>query len=324
MPNTTASARANERPEPRLGVLGSAVFSAALYGGALYGSALQLPILVPFIFVSPFPLMVTRLRSGLLAAVSGSIFAAALVGAVFVPSQSIGYLLLLAPVLLIPEAMARGRGIVRGCGWAFGLLVAQVATALLFAHDSMESLALASIEHMRSPGYVADLSAAGWPAERVEAWVEGVTATYDAMAIVYPAAYVIMAALFVLLNAAMLRGYLVRRDPGWLDGGEFERVRWPFATAVAFVLAGIAVVFPPLRPSAYNVLLVVAFFFALQGLAVVAFYAFRLAAPPFLRWAVLLLVVMNPWAPQILAAIGLFDTWFDFRKWAEPPDPKRA
>ena len=323
MPNPTISARANERPEPRLGVLGSAVFSAALYGGALYGMALQLPVLVPFIFVSPFPLMVTRLRSGLLAATSGSIFAAALVGAVFAPSQSIGYLLLLVPVLLIPEAMARGRGIVRGCGWAFAMLVAQVATALLFAHPSMEALALASIENMRSPAYLAELSAA-WPAERVEAWVEGVNATYNAMAIVYPAAYVIMAALLVLLNAALLRGYLVRRDPGWLDGGEFERVRWPFATAVAFVLAGIAVVFPPLRPSAYNVLLVVSFFFALQGLAVVAFYAFRLAAPPFLRWAVLLLVVMNPWAPQILAAIGLFDTWFDFRKWAEPPDPKRA
>ncbi|HEY5907805.1 MAG TPA: DUF2232 domain-containing protein [Vicinamibacteria bacterium] len=323
MQNPTVSARANERPEPRLGVLGSAVFSAALYGGALYGMALQLPVLVPFMFVSPFPLMVTRLRSGLLAAVSGSIFAAALIGAVSVPSQSVGYLLLLAPVLLIPEAMARGRGIVRGCGWAFALLVAQVATALLFAHPSMEALALASIENMRSPAYVAELSAA-WPPERVEAWVEGVNATYNAMSIVYPAAYVIMAALFVLLNAALLRGYLVRRDPGWLDGGEFERVRWPFATAVAFVLAGIAVLFPPLRPSAYNVLLVVSFFFALQGLAVVAFYAFRLAAPPFLRWAVLLLVVMNPWAPQILAAIGLFDTWFDFRKWAEPPDPKRA
>ena len=27
-----------------------------------------------------------------------------------------------------------------------------------------------------------------------------------------------------------------------------------------------------------------------------------------------------PWAPQILALLGLFDNWFDFRKWAEPPN----
>ena len=314
----TATARANERPEPRAGVLGAAVFSAALYGAAL-----QLPQLFPFLVVSPFPLLVVRLRSGLLAAVSASAFAAALVGVVFEPARSLGYLLLLVPVMLIAEAMARGRGILRGCGWAFAVLVCQVAVALVFAHPAMVEMALGPLEHLRSPEFVAELQAS-WPKDRVDSWLETVDLTHGAMSIVYPAAYVIMVALVVLANAAMLRGYLVRRDPGWLDGGEFERVRWPFAMAVAFVLAGAAVVMPPLRAGAYNVLLVVAFFYALQGLAVVAFYTHRLAAPPLLRSMVLLLVVMNPWAPQILAGIGLFDTWFDFRKWAEPPDPKRA
>ena len=86
-----------------------------------------------------------------------------------------------------------------------------------------------------------------------------------------------------------------------------------------FVLSGAAVAWPLARPAAYNLLLVVAFFFALQGLAVVAFYARRLAGPPLLRAAVLVLVLANPWAPQILALLGLFDNWFDFRRWAEPP-----
>jgi hypothetical protein len=44
-----------------------------------------------------------------------------------------------------------------------------------------------------------------------------------------------------------------------------------------------------------------------------------LAAPGLLRIAVMVLVLVNPWAPQILGLIGLFDTWFDFRKWAQPP-----
>ena len=318
MSQPSATARANERPEPRAGVLGAAVFSAALYGAALV-----LPQLFPFLVVSPFPLLVVRLRSGFLAAASASAFAAALVGVVFVPARSLGYLLLLVPVMLIAEAMARGRGILRGCAWAFAVLVSQVAVALVFAHPAMVQMALGPLEHLRSPDFVAELQAS-LPKDRVDAWLETVDVTHGAMSVVYPAAYVIMVALVVLANAAMLRGYLVRRDPGWLDGGEFERVRWPFAMAVVFVLAGAAVVMPPLRSGAYNVLLVVAFFYALQGLAVVAFYAHRLAAPPFLRSMVLLLVVMNPWAPQILAGIGLFDTWFDFRKWAEPPDPKRA
>jgi uncharacterized protein YybS (DUF2232 family) len=84
-------------------------------------------------------------------------------------------------------------------------------------------------------------------------------------------------------------------------------------------MAGFGVAFPPVRPASYNVLLVVAFFFALQGLAVTSYYAHRLAGPPLLRGALVALVLLNPWAPQILALLGLFDTWLDLRKWAEPP-----
>jgi predicted membrane protein DUF2232 len=312
----SATARVDERQEPWAGVLGAALFSALLHGVAL-----KLPLLVPLLVVSPFPLLVVRLRSGLPSAVGSCAFAAALLGILFSPGQSLGYLLLIVPVLLVSEAMARGRGILRGCGWAFGVLVVQVALMLVFANPRMEELALGPLEYFRSPGFLAEMRATT-PPDQIESWVERVNVLHHAMQLVYPASFIIMAALVVLANAAMLRGYLVRRDPGWLDGGEFEGVRWPFALAVAFVLAGGAVLSPPLRTGAYNVLLVVAFFFALQGLAVVAFYAHRLAAPPLLRWAVLLLVVVNPWAPQILALIGLFDIWFDFRKWAEPPAPK--
>ena len=53
-------------------------------------------------------------------------------------------------------------------------------------------------------------------------------------------------------------------------------------------------------------------------------YRCPVCGAPASRWAVLILVVVNPWAPQILALIGLFDIWFDFRKWAEPPEPTRA
>ena len=87
----------------------------------------------------------------------------------------------------------------------------------------------------------------------------------------------------VLANAALLRVYLARRDPGWLEGGEFEGVRWPLRWPWPSCSPAPRWCSPPLRPAAYNVLLVLAFFFALQGLAVVAFYARRLAAPPLLR-----------------------------------------
>jgi uncharacterized protein YybS (DUF2232 family) len=311
------TARVRERPEPRTGgALGAALFSALMFG-----SSVRLPLLVPFALIAPFPLLVVRLRHGMVPAALAAVSAAALLGSLVGGWPGLIYFMLVAPVLLIGESMARGRGMLRGCGWAFAVLALLVSAFLLFANDDMRALALASFEHSRSPEFLEGMRAS-MPPEQVDAFVEQVTTAYEAMVVVYPAAYIIFVAVIVLLNSSLLRLYLRRRDPGWLDAGEFEGVRWPFVLAVAFVALGLAVLSPLLRPAAYNGLLILAFFFGLQGLAVVCFYAQRLAAPPLLRAAVLVLVLINPWAPQILALIGLFDIWFDFRKWAEPPEAR--
>jgi uncharacterized protein YybS (DUF2232 family) len=320
MPESSLTARVRERPEPRTGgALGAALFSVLMFG--LFAH-MPHPLLVPFAALAPFPLLVTRLRNGMAPAGLAILSAAALVGALIGGGQGLSYLMLVAPLLLIAESMARGRGMVRGCAWAFAVLALEVGTALLFANPQMEAMALASFDHSRSPQFAEDLRAT-MPPEQAEALVEQVATAYEAMRVIYPAAYIILMAVIVLINASLLRVYLRRRDPGWLDAGEFEGVRWPFVLAVAFVALGLAVLSPLLRPAAYNGLLILAFFFALQGLAVVTFYAQRLAAPPLLRAAVLVLVLINPWAPQILALIGLFDIWFDFRKWAEPPEARK-
>jgi uncharacterized protein YybS (DUF2232 family) len=316
-----ATASARERREPGA----ESVLGAALGSAALFATPLLLPLLFPLAVVSPFPLLVLRLRGGRGTAMAAGSAAAALLAAAFSPFTGLLFLLLLAvPAVIMVDTMARGRGLLRGCAWAFTLIALMLGTALLFANERMSAVMLDPFEYYRSPKFMDEVRGAGVPADQVEAWSELFGALSRAMSVVYPAAWLIMGALIVLANATTLRLYLARRDPAWLDGNEFERVRWPFALAVGFVLGGLAVLSPVLRPAAYNVLLLLAFFFALQGLAVVAFYTRRLAAPPILRWAVMVLVLINPWAPQILALLGLFDLWFDFRKWAEPPPAAQA
>jgi len=181
----------------------------------------------------------------------------------------------------------------------------------------MAALALAPWDELRSASFVEGLKAAGLPAEQVQWWLDRATLVHGVMGVVYPAFFLITGAAIALGHALLLRLYLRRRDPGWLEGGEFENLRLPLALSVALVGCGAAVLAPELRPLAYNVLLVLVFLYVLQGVAVVSYYARRLAAPPLLRAAVLLLVLVNPWAPQVLCLLGLFDLWFDFRKWAE-------
>jgi len=313
----SAPATASERPESGLGsLLGAGVLAAGLYL-----SPRLAPALFPLALVSPLPLVVLRLRSGGGGTALATALAAALIAAVLTPGPAAWYLVVLAaPALLMAESLARGRGLLRGCGWAFALLVVETAVGLLVAGASLAERMLAPLEHLRSEAFLNELKAGAVPPERLTVWTEQVGTLYDALAVVFPAAYVIGGALLVLANAALLRLYLVRRDPGWLEDGEFERVRWSLGLVGVFLVSGAAVALPAARPVAYNVLLVVAFFFALQGLAVVGFYARRLAGPPLLRVAVVVLVLANPWAPQILALLGLLDNWFDFRRWAEPSE----
>jgi uncharacterized protein YybS (DUF2232 family) len=320
-PNPSATVRLRERPDPRTGGAPGAALAAA----ALYGACLKVWYLLPLALASPFPLMVARLRGGLGAGALGAILAAALLATFFRSGAALGFLLFLAvPGLLMTESLARGRGLVRGCGWAFAWLAGWMTVGLVFANPWLQTLAVSSFDPLQSATFLADMRASGVDPAKVEAWAEQVALLQRAVGIVYPAAYIIGCALVVLANATLLRLYLRRRDPAWLDGDEFEGIRWPLGLAVLFVASGLAVLAPGLRPAAYNVLLVLAFFFALQGLAVVAFYTHRLAAPPLLRGAVLFLVLANPWAPQILALIGLFDIWINFRKWAEPPEAPRG
>ena len=311
----SVSARVGDKPEPRVG----GVVVAAAVSALLFAVLRLAPILSVVAMVSPLPLIIQRLRRGLGSALLGAFLAAALIGWAFSAGLALGFLLVLVlPGLLIGESMARGRGLRRGCGWAFGLLAGEIALGLTFAGPSIAPKVLETFDAFRSPEFLAEMRTR-LPQENVDEWVAQTTFLYKVMEVVYPAAFIIMGALIVLANAALLRYYLARRDPGWLEGGEFEGIRWPLGLAVAFVASGFAVVLPPLRPAAYNVLLIVAFFFALQGLAVAAYFAHRLAGPAPLRAAVLALVLLNPWAPQILALLGLFDIWFDFRRWAEPP-----
>jgi uncharacterized protein YybS (DUF2232 family) len=307
--------------EPRLGGLLVAGFLSAL----MFGAGRFVAALAPLALVSPLPLAIQRLQGGALSAWLAATLAAALLAAASLPAAALMFLVVLAlPGLLLAEALARGRGLLRGCGWAFFVLAGFVAAGLAIAPAAMAEKVLAPIERLRSEALLAELRTGGMPPERLAEFKDQVGQLHDALSVVFPAAWVIAAAVLVAVNAALLRLYLLRRDPGWLEDGEFERVHFPLPLVMAFVVSGAAVALPLARPVAYNVLLVVAFFFALQGLAVVGFYARRLAAPPLLRALALVLVLANPWAGQILALVGLFDNWFDFRRWAEPPSGQRT
>jgi hypothetical protein len=298
---------------------------AALASALLFGLPLLVPPLSLLAAGSALPVAVLRVRAGRSAGLLGAGLAGAVVAATLSPGAGLAFLLLLAaPALLIADSAARGAGLLRGSGHAFLWLTLPLAAALIEDGPGLAERMLRPLELYSSPEFLDSLRASGLPAERVDEWAEQFASLRGALAVVYPAVLMIVAGLLVLGNAAVLRVLLARRAPEALGAPEFERLRWPVGLAAAFVASGLLVVLEAARPLAYNLLLLVAFCYALQGLAVVSYYARRLAGPPVLRAALVLLVLVNPWAPQMLALVGLFDTWLELRRFADPPKEEES
>jgi uncharacterized protein YybS (DUF2232 family) len=315
MTHTSLSVELPERGQPRVG----ATLGAGLLSALLFAPLVVAPELAFVAVACPVPLAVHRLRGGLVNGLVATLLAAGVIGLALRPGTALAFVVAFAiPGLLIAEGLARGRGLLRGCAWAFGLLTLLVATLLLADAGRMSNLLLERLDETIAPQQLELLRKGGLSSEQIDERVDQIKRLRSAVAVVFPALYFVGAGLLVLANATLLRTYLARRDPGWLEGGEFEEIRWPLALAVVFLVAGAAVALPATRSVAYNALLVLAFFFAVQGLAVATFFAHRLAGPPLLRLMVMFLVLMNPWAPQLLALLGLFDIYLDFRQWARP------
>jgi hypothetical protein len=315
-------------PEPRtVEVVGSAIASCLVFYASLLTTVVPEPwgALGLVALFSPFPLILSRLRGGRVAALLATLLSTGILGVTLSPGQALVFVGLLAgPGLLLGEALATGHGLLRGGLWGFALVAVEIGLALLWAGPELATQVSEPLRQLRSDEFLAELQKGGFDAEQVQQWTDQLGQILAAWRIVYPAAFLIMGGLLVVANAALLRAYLARRQPAWLQGGDLEGLRWPFGLAVAFVISGGSVLVPAFRSGAYNALLLVAFLYALQGLAVVAYYARRLAGPALVRIGLVLLLLLSPWALPVLALLGLFDTWADFRRFAEPPGAREG
>src|SRR5512143_2844272 len=113
--------------EPRLGgLVGAGALSALLFGAGGF-----VPALFPLALFSPAPLAVQRLRGGAASAWLAAALAAALVAAsTAIPARGFCLAAVALPGLLLGESLARGRGLMRGCAWAFGMLFAEIGAGL--------------------------------------------------------------------------------------------------------------------------------------------------------------------------------------------------
>jgi len=63
-----------------------------------------------------------------------------------------------------------------------------------------------------------------------------------------------------------------------------------------------------------NTVLVLTVIYFFQGMAVLAYWLRVKKAPGLLRWVIYLMVALEMFMAVLVAAVGLFDMWFNFRR----------
>jgi uncharacterized protein YybS (DUF2232 family) len=132
-----------------------------------------------------------------------------------------------------------------------------------------------------------------------------------------PALLILSTALSASLNYSLVRYIWQRRG----DADMFPEValaRWkaPDVCIWVFIAGGLCAIAPQtsVQTIGMNVLLLIGLLYVVQGLGILVFYFQKTSVPPLFRAIVYLFLVIQPLLLLGVAAFGLFDLWFDFRR----------
>lgn len=217
------------------------------------------------------------------------------------------------PGLLLPLLLRRGLGWDRALLLALSATVATALAALAaFAGGGIvkqvEDFMAAEIDRAMTAYRSAELSK-----EQLEE-LSGLAVTMKQFLITaWPGLGVVIFGFFLLVLVYLLTTLPATRSavpgPAFVSWKSPELLVWPL------ILGGFGLfVEGTVRTLALNLMLVLVPIYFLQGLAIVTYFFQQRGLPPLLRsLGYLMLVLLNP-LPLVVAALGLFDLWADFRK----------
>ncbi|MDW7711372.1 MAG: DUF2232 domain-containing protein [Deferrisomatales bacterium] len=148
----------------------------------------------------------------------------------------------------------------------------------------------------------------------VQSWAEQ---TRRVLSLTFPGLYAVLAILTGWVNALLARRGAVEAGEGVWSGW-----RAPESWIWGLIGAGLLALFAggPLGTLALNVFVVALGIYFLQGLAVIHHLFTARGLPRFLRVAAYILLFVQLPLMLVVAALGAFDLWFDFRaRWSPRP-----
>lgn len=293
-----------------LGVVGSFV---------LFATYLAIPPLGIFSgILAPFPAAYNRVLHGRLPSLIVILGATAAISALFGIFSGWLYLGMCGMIgMLMPELLLRGISGSRALFWT------TVANLVIFSAGfiaystvsgvNLQGLITAEISESIKQA-VALYEKGGVTGEDLELLKRSMITAAELLRRLYPALITAMLVVIAGCNLALLRKSTAKTAPD-LPVGEFSKFRNPDLLVWLLIAAGSTLLLPAsqLTTPALNILLICIMLYFFQGMAVVTTLITKYSVSSLLRIILYAMLIIQPYLMALVAGIGLFDLWVDFR-----------
>lgn len=293
-----------------LGVVGSFV---------LFAAYLAIPPLGIFSgILAPFPAAYNRLIHGRASSLIVLLGATTAITALFGIFAGCLYLSLCGMIgLLMPELLLRGLSGSRAIFWTTvaNLLIFSAGFIAYSTFSGINLQQLISTEIANSMKQAVTLyEKSGVTGEDLELLKGSMSTAADLLQRLYPALATSMVAVIAGCNLILLKKTTAKTSIN-VAIGDFSTFRNPDLLVWILILTGFLLLLPVslITTPALNILLLIIMLYFFQGMAVIAALITKHSVPIFVRVILYAMLIIQPYLLAIIAGIGLFDLWGDFR-----------
>jgi uncharacterized protein YybS (DUF2232 family) len=297
---------------------GGFIVAAILVTLLLQGTVGLLPVGALAALLVPLPAAYVTMRLGLWAGCLVVVGTCAVAFGMISQVAALGYLVQFGvPALLLSLLLRRGVSWVRAVALSLVVLLG-IGSLSLYGMAARQQIGVTTLVESYLQGEIETALTLAkdmeLPAVQAAQFETTVRNTGDLLLQVYPAAAAVGYGL--LLLTTLLGLVLAARSRYSIPGMHFDQWKVPELWIWGLILAGIGVLLADgtLAMAALNLLVVMLALYFLQGLAIVRYFFRTRRVSPLLRTlGYVLLATLNP-LPVLVAGIGVFDLWIDFRK----------
>lgn len=286
---------------------------------ALFLAYISLPLvgILPGI-AAPVAGVYYSLKSGRIAGIAIVIATAALLAVAVDPATTAIYLMQCGVMTLaLPEFLSRGTGGSRSIVYTVAInLVVILAVAAAYGIWSGHNLHAQVIKGINASitQTITLYEKAGIKGDELKTLQQAMQQAGILIGRIYPALVTVGLSIVAGLNLLLLRK-LASRYSVSLMLGDFNRFKNPEQLIWVLIAAGFAMLVDNdvVTLAALNLLIVIVSLYFIQGMAVITHSFNRFVVPGFVRFIFYLLLAVQPFLALVVAVLGIFDLWGDFR-----------